>query len=794
MRPSWDPEDDSTPDAGNGLGDGGGVRAPQAPVLRSLEPSANPAEVDAAPAAVAPAAVPPDPKAARKMRKGMSKIAALDHKLQELQAQQAANAKVLREIAALEEGSVSVADDDAASRHQRKLGGGSEPPEASDDGGDGQPAPPSGVGAAAAAAFNRDGFRPRQWEVTESVTPSARSSAGSAGAGSASARSLRAGDAASASAASSSRRRKGTPRRSARGDAWGSPRSHVSGASAPGSEDFVARNKELAVKSKHRRFTEKELTRLRQLIGPDDDDEKEDAAITAAKAKAAADLGVDPATLLGDGKDVASAGAGAGAGSGAGAGAGARSGNSSSSTPSNAAEHDGADGVLLALEDEGFKPSEDDAARLKACEQRLAAIMDAGQACDAANTPYPRPLRLFPVFLTALESQSVWDSSERAPDEDDRANDFDHVDVTMRGGGGGGSSKDASDDDDDDDAKDSDSDSDGAGDGDVTPPRHQFPAGSGAAAVARARVEAEAADGVRGSPSKRWNLGKLEKKLKLKQAQKRRIVSAGLWATSSSDGGDTGTGGGTGTASASAAAEADVAVATAAAFAEQPQRRRAQRKPPIPKQRHGTSPLRLPSATGSGGRSRHGHGHGRERGGGPPLVPKGAKSSRKKTQDDYLTAVRAEHQQRQRMQMIDSALALLKDGSPLWTPRTGTPSAAGGAGSVVSARTAASAATVTRPVCRQDIVAEIAKAKQQVKKTDVVSRDRVTALVRELTAAMPRDAVVPPPPPPSSAWTERPNVRELLARPPPVRTTTPSDSPPSGALPSGGVWPPPSPL
>jgi hypothetical protein len=84
--------------------------------------------------------------------------------------------------------------------------------------------------------------------------------------------------------------------------------------------------------------------------------------------------------------------------------------------------------------------------------------------------------------------------------------------------------------------------------------------------------------------------------------------------------------------------------------------------------------------------------------------------------DDYLSSVRMDREQRQRMAMIDSALEALKAGfvgdrGSLATPgEAGTDRAPGS----VSGRSAVSAATVSRGVRRQDIVVATVRAREQV--------------------------------------------------------------------------------
>lgn len=53
----------------------------------------------------------------------------------------------------------------------------------------------------------------------------------------------------------------------------------------------------------------------------------------------------------------------------------------------------------------GFTPALADKDRLLAVESELRGMIESGRACDAASDPFPKPLRLFPVFLTALESR-----------------------------------------------------------------------------------------------------------------------------------------------------------------------------------------------------------------------------------------------------------------------------------------------------------------------------------------------------------------------------------------------------
>jgi hypothetical protein len=138
-------------------------------------------------------------------------------------------------------------------------------------------------------------------------------------------------------------------------------------------KDFVSRNVELAGKVRHRGLTKEEEDRLREIIGPelmgDPDSEGEGEAgdpvdpVPRRTRKARGAVGAVSGDGLGDGD------------------------------------------LPLALRVPGFEPPADDRQRLLELEDRLQGMVKAGTACEAASDPYPRPLKLFPVFLTALESK-----------------------------------------------------------------------------------------------------------------------------------------------------------------------------------------------------------------------------------------------------------------------------------------------------------------------------------------------------------------------------------------------------
>ena len=180
-----------------------------------------------------------------------------------------------------------------------------------------------------------------------------------------------------------------TDEASARGDGDGAP-TPAGGAQAGSGKDFVSRNVELAGKVRHRGLTKEEEDRLRELIGPElmgDPVEGDDSGGRVTFTGAG--------VVLGGASSASSLLAAASTGGGGGAAAGDR-----------VAE----DELPLTLRVPGFEPLGDDKARLRLLDDRLHDMVAAGTACEAASHPYPRPLKLFPVFLTALESQVrlVW--------------------------------------------------------------------------------------------------------------------------------------------------------------------------------------------------------------------------------------------------------------------------------------------------------------------------------------------------------------------------------------------------
>jgi hypothetical protein len=176
-------------------------------------------------------------------------------------------------------------------------------------------------------------------------------------------------------------------------------------------------------------------------------------------------------------------------------------------------------------------------------------------------------------------------------------------------------------------------------------------------------------------------------------------------------------------------------------------------------------------------------------GGGAAATADGAPSrphhNRPPRPDDFLDSVRMDREQRQRMAMIDSALDALRigfahDRSGLITPIKGTErtrsegssdvvavasatpgeSAGGGScgrsiasgvgGGSASARSAISAATVSRGVKRQDIVVVTVKAREQLSGGQLADRSAIDALLQQLKREIPLDALPPPPAPASS--------------------------------------------
>jgi hypothetical protein len=161
------------------------------------------------------------------------------------------------------------------------------------------------------------------------------------------------------------------------------------------SKNFVSRNVELAGKVKHKHFTKEEETRLRELIGAElmGDDDATDGDKDKDKDKGPAKDSESPrpsarAAVDGDGDGAVTA--------------------RQAALVDAVADADAAlrDGELpVALRQPCFAPTGLELARLRAVEGQLQAMVTAGTACDAACDPYPRPLKLFPVFLTALESR-----------------------------------------------------------------------------------------------------------------------------------------------------------------------------------------------------------------------------------------------------------------------------------------------------------------------------------------------------------------------------------------------------
>lgn len=100
------------------------------------------------------------------------------------------------------------------------------------------------------------------------------------------------------------------------------------------------------------------------------------------------------------------------------------------------------------------------------------------------------------------------------------------------------------------------------------------------------------------------------------------------------------------------------------------------------------------------------------------------------------------------MALIDAALDALRVGFVGDRGTLGTPhSASGGAGGSGSAsvRSALSSATVSCSVRRQDIVVATVRAREQVGSSSLADRAAIDALVRQLKAEIPVEALPPPP-------------------------------------------------
>ncbi len=142
---------------------------------------------------------------------------------------------------------------------------------------------------------------------------------------------------------------------------------------------------------RHRGLTKEEEDRLREIIGPelmgDPDSEEEDCAAVAAEGGLHGIALERPPRRARKARGAAAAAAAAASNPSAGPG-GVEVGD-----------------LPLALRVPGFEPPADDRVRLLELEDRLQEMVKAGTASEAASDPYPRPLKLFPVFLTALESK-----------------------------------------------------------------------------------------------------------------------------------------------------------------------------------------------------------------------------------------------------------------------------------------------------------------------------------------------------------------------------------------------------
>ncbi len=152
----------------------------------------------------------------------------------------------------------------------------------------------------------------------------------------------------------------------------------TTGAAAQPAKDFISRNMELAGKVRNRALTKEEEDRLREIIGPElmgdpleEDDDGNDGG------------GADGRSLAHRRKPQSVHGIG---------------------QVSDGAVVVGEDELPLALRQPGFEPPAADKERLQLLDSQLHEMVIAGTACEAASNPYPRPLKLFPVFLTSLES------------------------------------------------------------------------------------------------------------------------------------------------------------------------------------------------------------------------------------------------------------------------------------------------------------------------------------------------------------------------------------------------------
>lgn len=146
-------------------------------------------------------------------------------------------------------------------------------------------------------------------------------------------------------------------------------------AAAGAKKDFIARNAELATKKRNRKLTATEVARLRELLGPLLSDDSSSSSSSGSEGGEEADRAARRA----------------------------RRGRREAAL--RAADHDALVQLPPSVIVHGFAPDDDTRRRLDAVEGQLKCMVDSGTASEAAVNPYPQPLRLFPVFLTALESK-----------------------------------------------------------------------------------------------------------------------------------------------------------------------------------------------------------------------------------------------------------------------------------------------------------------------------------------------------------------------------------------------------